>query len=86
MEEINHVVQGNAASAEEAAAAAQQMSAQCEAMKMYVQELACVIGETNGGKPLSLSSRRPDPLNLSPPGIGDSKSTANPALIEEGRS
>ncbi|MFO7570361.1 MAG: methyl-accepting chemotaxis protein, partial [Smithellaceae bacterium] len=64
MEEINHVVQGNAASAEEAAAAAQQMSAQCEAMKMYVQELACVIGETNGGKPLSLSSRRPDPLNL----------------------
>lgn len=44
IEEIHQVVQGNAASAEEAAAAAEQMTAQCEAMRSFIRELSDVIG------------------------------------------
>ena len=85
MEEINHVVQGNAASAEEAAAAAQQMTAQCEAMKQYIRELACVVGENEQGLLDRLSRSKKNRLKLPESGISESFASADP-LMEEAKS
>jgi len=49
IDEINKVVQDNAARAEEGAAATEEISAQSEAMKQYILELAVVIGENAEG-------------------------------------
>ncbi len=48
--EINLVDQANAACAEETAAAAEEMSAQSAAMKLYVMELASVIDKKESGE------------------------------------
>lgn len=77
IEEINQVVQGNAASAEEAAAAAEEMAAQCEAMKQYIRELSAVVGETQEREFSQLSISRQDQIKLPPP---------QPDLIEEAQS
>lgn len=49
MEGIHHVVQENAASAEGAAAAAEEMTAQCETMKQFIRELLEVVGKSGSG-------------------------------------
>ncbi len=71
MEEIHHVVQGNAASAEEAAAAAQQMTAQCEAMKQFVRELSAVVGEDGVNFLDRISGSKKNHLKLPPPGLSE---------------
>jgi len=64
VEEINQVVQANAASAEEAAAAAEEMTAQCEAMKEYIRELSAVVGEAKQRMLDLVSGRKKDRLEL----------------------
>lgn len=71
MEEIHHVVQGNAASAEEAAAAAQQMTAQCEAMKQFVRELSDVVGEDRMNFIDRISAGKENHLVLPSPGLSE---------------
>lgn len=48
--EIDKVVQQNAANAEESAAASEEMNAQAEQMKVYVEELAAIVGGSTGRK------------------------------------
>jgi methyl-accepting chemotaxis protein len=68
IEDIQHVVQGNAASAEEAAAAAEQMTAQCEAMRLFIEELAAVVGDDAAATPDHLSGSGRNVGALPPPG------------------
>ncbi|MEW6187179.1 MAG: methyl-accepting chemotaxis protein [Thermodesulfobacteriota bacterium] len=65
--EINRVDQDNAACAEEAAAAAEEMNTQTEAMKKYVAELAAVINPGRGEISPSFTDRMKVPVKrLSP--------------------
>ncbi len=87
VDEISHVVQANASSAEQAAAAAEEMSAQCEAMKDHLKELSAVVG-ADGKADASLTPIAPseDRLNLPLPGSGDKFLLQEVALIGEGKS
>jgi methyl-accepting chemotaxis protein len=64
--EINRVDQDNAACAEEAAAAAEEMNTQTEAMKKYVLELASVINPNGGEALISVTDRVKSPLRFLP--------------------
>jgi len=87
VDEINQVVQSNASSAEQAAAAAEEMNAQCEAMKDYLRELSAVIG-TDGKTDSSLRGlvSRNDRLNLPLQEGGGKFLSEDMALIGEGKS
>ena len=86
MEEINHVVQENAASAEEAAAAAEEMTAQCEAMKQYIRDLSAVVENIEETESMASSYSRPDRLKLPAPGISEEFPLSETGLIEEAKS
>ncbi len=86
IEEIHSVVQGNAASAEEAAAAAQQMSAQCESMKQYIRALSDVIGEISEKDFTTRTSSSSGALKLPPPGVSEELMLSDDARTGEGRS
>ena len=67
IDEINRVVHENAARAEEGATATEEITAQSEAMKQYILELAAVIGE-NGNSAPPISRVRPGiPFRFLPP-------------------
>ena len=83
VEEINQVVQANAASAEEAAAAAEEMTAQCEAMKEYIRELSAVVGEAKQRMPDLVSGRKKDRLELPGPGVSDEFAPSVAHVTEE---
>jgi len=85
MEEINHIVQANAASAEQAAAAAEEMTAQCEAMRQYIRDLSDVIGKMQENEPPALSFPRSDRLNLPPPGVSEEFPLSQTGPIEEAK-
>lgn len=85
MEEINHIVQENAASAEQAAAAAEEMTAQCEAMRQYIRDLSDVVGQITGGEAPVLSFSRSDRPKLPPPGAGGKFPLPLAGPIEEAR-
>jgi methyl-accepting chemotaxis protein len=56
--EMDKVVQLNAANAEESASASEEMNAQAEKMKEFVQDLVDVIGNTTDGKNASLARKQ----------------------------
>lgn len=82
MEEIHHVVQGNAASAEQAAAAAQEMTAQCEAMKEFIRELSAVVGETGNSVLERFFRFKKNRLELPAPVVGRALHPSSPAAEE----
>ncbi len=85
MEEINYIVQANAASAEQAAAAAEEMTAQCEAMRHYIRDLSVVIGKMQENEPLALSFSRSDRPKLPPPGSSEEFPVTLTGPIEEAK-
>ncbi len=85
MKEINHIVQANAASAEQAAAAAEEMTAQCEAMRQYIRDLSVVTGEMQENELLASSFSRSDRLKLPPPGSGEEFPVPVTSFIEEAK-
>ncbi len=86
VDDISHVVQANAASAEQAAAAAEEMSAQCEAMKDYVRELSAVVGRHVHMKTLSAAGLSGDDrLKLPPPGVGAGLLSSDAEAAGEGK-
>jgi methyl-accepting chemotaxis protein len=60
--EMDKVVQQNAANAEESAAASEQLSAQAQQMRMYVNEMAAMVGGTSTNHVGEPKSARPKQL------------------------
>ena len=67
VKEVNNVDQENAACAEEAASAAEEMNAQSTAMKRYISELAAVIGQNGIRNGSSTEGRKHFKMKLLPP-------------------
>jgi methyl-accepting chemotaxis protein len=81
IDEINRVVQENAANAEEGAAASEELTTQSEVMKDYVRELAAIIGENGRISPLAPAAGEDTHLRLVPP-VGDEKWLSPPGEEE----
>lgn len=67
VKEVNNVDQENAACAEEASSAAEEMNAQSTAMKRYISELAAVIGQNGIRNGSFTEGRKPFRMKLLPP-------------------
>jgi methyl-accepting chemotaxis protein len=80
---MDKVVQQNAANAEESASASQEMNAQAEQMKAYVQDLIVVVGGTagtsGGARRSPVASKKKEGSKVALP-AGGGFASAKPAL------
>lgn len=68
--EMDKVVQQNAANAEQSASASEELNAQAQEMKKFVDDLVVVIkGRVNGAPPLSISRSRVNRARIPAPGV-----------------